>query len=282
MAVADMKLDFGGRVLDLSTPRIMGVLNVTPDSFSDGGRYTEIDAAVEHAERLVDEGADIVDVGGESTRPGAQAVSVQAELDRVIPVIERLSREVDAVISVDTMKPEVMRAACAAGAGLINDVLALRAADAVSVARDCGVPVCLMHMQGEPRTMQQKPYYDDVVAEVSRFLLDRAEACVEAGIQHGRLILDPGFGFGKTQTHNLELFANLSKLVALDYPVLVGVSRKSMLGAILNAPLEERLYGGVAAAAIAAWEGAAIVRVHDVRATRDALRVAGALRQWRT
>lgn len=278
----DVNLDFGGKAIDLSVPRVMGVLNVTPDSFSDGGRYTDIEAAVDHAKRLVEEGADFIDVGGESTRPGAQAVSVQAELDRVIPVIERLSGEVGAVISIDTMKPEVMRAACGAGAGLINDVSALRAAGAIDAARDCAVPVCLMHMQGEPRTMQHNPHYDDVVADVRRFLLARAEACVEAGVQRERLILDPGFGFGKTQGHNLELFARLCEFVALEYPVLVGVSRKSMLGRILDAPLQGRLYGGVAAAAIAAWEGAAIVRVHDVRATCDALRVAGALRQWRT
>ena len=275
------ELHCGGKTLDLSQPRVMGVLNVTPDSFSDGGRFLDVEAAVAHGVRLVNEGADIIDVGGESTRPGARAVSSEAELDRVVPVIERLAGAVDAVISIDTMKPNVMRAACRAGAGFINDVSALRAPGALAAARDCAVPVCLMHMQGEPRTMQKHPHYDDVVAEVSGFLARRAQACVEAGLARERLVLDPGFGFGKTLTHNLELFAHLRELAALGYPLLVGVSRKSMLGQLLDAPLGERLHGGVAAAAIAAWEGASIVRVHDVRATRDALRVAGALRRWR-
>ncbi|MBS0364232.1 MAG: dihydropteroate synthase [Proteobacteria bacterium] len=254
----------------------MGVLNVTPDSFSDGGRYLDADAAVRHALRLVEEGAAIVDVGGESTRPGAPPVDEDEELRRVIPVIERLRGRADVVISVDTSKPAVMRAAHRAGAGLINDVRALQEPGALPAAAATKCAVCLMHMQGEPRTMQQSPHYHDVVAEVGEFLTARAAAARSAGIPAERIAIDPGFGFGKTLQHNLTLLRGLPQLAA-QAPLVAGLSRKSMAGTLTGRPQGERLYGSVALAVIAVLNGARIVRAHDVAATRDALAVAAAV-----
>ncbi len=273
-----MLLDCAGKSLDLSQPQVMGVLNVTPDSFSDGGDFFSTDAALERARRMVEEGAAIIDVGGESTRPGAQPVPLEEELRRVLPVIEALHRSLPVPVSIDTRKPQVMRAAVAAGAGLINDVNALRAEGAAAVAADLGVPVCLMHMQGEPQSMQTAPRYTDVVDEVIGFLLDRAEACIAAGVARQRILLDPGFGFGKTAGHNLRLLRYLDRLTAQGYPVLVGLSRKSLIGQILDLPVDKRLYPGVALAVLAVWQGAAIVRSHDVRETREAIRMCRAVR----
>lgn len=276
-----MQLDCAGKILDLSTPRVMGILNLTPDSFSDGGRFNRLDAALRHAEAMVAEGADIIDVGGESTRPGAAAVSTAEELDRVIPVIEKLAARIPVPISIDTSKPDVMREAVSAGAGLINDVQALQAEGALTAAADTGVSVCLMHMQGNPRSMQIEPRYADVVAEVQRFLVNRATACVTAGIPHSKLIVDPGFGFGKTLEHNLRLLRGLPALAATGLPVLVGLSRKSMIGQLLgqgsSKPVEERLYGSLAAHVIAARSGARILRVHEVKPTVEALRIVAAV-----
>jgi len=256
---------------------VMGVLNVTPDSFWDGGRYVSADAAVARAVTLAHEGADIIDVGGESTRPGAAPVSEHEELARVIPVIERLRRELDRPVSIDTSKPGVMRAAVAAGAAMINDVHALRRPGALQAAAGLGVPVCLMHMQGEPGTMQAAPQYRDVVAEVCAFLRQRASACIAAGIDRRRLVLDPGFGFGKTLQHNLELLRRLRELVALGFPVLAGLSRKTMIGQLLGQPEDRRLFGSVALAMIARQQGARIIRVHDVAETVEVLKVADAV-----
>jgi dihydropteroate synthase len=272
-----VRLTCGNRVLDLSRPAVMGVLNVTPDSFSDGGRFATRGAALAQARSLHAAGARIVDVGGESTRPGADPVGEQEELDRVLPVIEALVRELDVVVSIDTMKPGVMRAAVAAGAGLINDVKALREPGALEAAGEGEAAVCLMHMQGEPRTMQAQPMYADVVAEVSEFLLDRAHTCVQAGIGRERIALDPGFGFGKTLAHNLALLAGLSRVAGAGYPLLVGLSRKSMLGKLLGREVEARLPGSLALATIAVLQGARIVRSHDVAETLDAVRVAQAV-----
>ncbi|HBH36633.1 MAG TPA: dihydropteroate synthase, partial [Gammaproteobacteria bacterium] len=250
----------------------------TPDSFSDGGMFIKPSDALKHAVRMVDEGAAIIDVGGESTRPGAQSVSLQQELDRVIPVIEALTSELFVPVSIDTSKPEVMREAATAGAGMINDVCALSAEGAIEAANESQIPVCLMHMQGEPRSMQQQPHYHDVVEDVSCFLQQRADACQAAGIPAQRILLDPGFGFGKTLQHNLLLLQNLESLTALGYPLLVGLSRKSMIGQILDERgVDQRLYGSLAAAVIAAIKGASILRVHDVRATVDAMRVTTAV-----
>jgi dihydropteroate synthase len=254
--------------------RIMGVLNVTPDSFSDGGRFERLDAALTGARNMLDQGAAIIDVGGESTRPGAQPVTVDDELERVIPVIEAIESELSASISIDTSKPEVMEAAVAAGATMINDVMALRADGAIETARDLQMPVCLMHMQGLPRTMQKNPRYDDVVAEVREFLLRRIDACVSAGMDTDKLIIDPGFGFGKTLQHNLTLLANLGVLVETGYPVMTGLSRKSMIAAMLDRPVDGRAAASAALALIAVQKGAAVVRVHDVAETADALNVA--------
>jgi dihydropteroate synthase len=256
----------------------MGILNITPDSFSDGGMCERREAALVHARRMVEEGAAIIDIGGESTRPGAASVSEQEELDRVIPVVESLSRELEVPLSIDTSKPRVMREAVASGAGLINDVLALRAPAALDTAVSLQVPVCLMHMRGEPRTMQQAPEYADVVGEVGDFLASRIQACVAAGMPRARLLVDPGFGFGKTLEHNLQLLKRLDTLQMLGVPVLVGLSRKSMIGTLLgDAPVDQRVYGSVAAALLAVLKGAVLVRTHDVRATVDALRVATAV-----
>lgn len=265
--------------LDLSLPQVMGILNVTPDSFSDGGLHLSVSAALSHAEKMCDEGAVIIDVGGESTRPGAREVGEAEELDRVLPVVEAIARNLPVLVSIDTSKPRVMQQAVAHGAGMINDVFALRAEGALAMAATLGVTVCLMHMQGIPRTMQNAPFYDDVVVDVERFLLERAAVVEAAGIAREQIVLDPGFGFGKTVEQNLTLFNALPRLCALGFPILVGVSRKSMFGKILNREVDQRLHGSVAAAALAAWMGAKIVRAHDVAATVDALRFAAALRQ---
>lgn len=273
-----MKLDCAGKTLDLSQPRVMGVLNVTPDSFSDGGRFADREAAIAQARALCDAGAALIDIGGESTRPGAAPVPLQQELDRVIPVIEALAPRLPVPISVDTSKPEVMREAVRAGAGLINDVCALTQPGALDAAAATGVPVCLMHMQGEPRSMQANPRYGDVVAEVRDHLAARVAACVQAGIPRERLLLDPGFGFGKDLSHNLRLLGRLEDLAALGLPLLIGVSRKRMFGDLLGRPLERRLVPSVVAAVLAAQQGAAVVRVHDVADTADALKLMMAVR----
>jgi dihydropteroate synthase len=273
-----LRLVCADRVLDLSRPVVMGVLNVTADSFSDGGRFRNLDAARAHGRAMVAAGAAIIDVGGESTRPGADPVSLKEELDRVVPVIEALRREVDAVISIDTMKPEVMRTAVAAGAGLVNDVLALQAPGALEAVAATNAAVCLMHMQGTPRNMQSAPRYTDVVTEVGAFLRARADACVAAGVGADRIALDPGFGFGKTLQHNLALLAGLPGLAAGKFPLLVGLSRKSMLGKLLGRPVEQRLAGSLALATIATLHGARIIRCHDVAETCDAVTVAFATR----
>ena len=260
--------------LRLSRPAVMGVLNVTPDSFSDGGRFAVADAAVRHALRMADEGAAIIDIGGESTRPGAEPVNEQEELDRVVPVIEAIRRELDIPVSVDTSKPAVMRAAADAGADMINDVYALRGEGALETAVELQKPVCLMHMQGEPRTMQNEPKYTDVVADVTQFLAQRVQQCIAAGVAGDLIIIDPGFGFGKTPAHNIELLANLRQLLDVGPPVLIGVSRKATLGAITGRDVRSRLAASLAAAVLAVNAGASIVRVHDVAETVDALRVA--------
>ena len=265
------------KTLDLSTPVVMGVLNVTPDSFSDGGRFLSPAAAIEQGLRLAAEGAALIDVGGESTRPGAAPVSVAEELARVVPVVRALSERTTDVISVDTSKPQVMQAAAAAGAGLINDVRALREPGALAAARASGCAVCLMHMQGEPGTMQQAPSYRDVLAEVQAFLGERVDACLAAGLQPDQLLIDPGFGFGKTFEHNLTLLRGLAELARADVPLAVGLSRKALLGKLTGRATHERLYGSVALAVIAALHGARLIRAHDVAATVDALKVVAAL-----
>ena len=265
-----------GRALPVVGERtlIMAVLNVTPDSFSDGGRHATTDAAVAHALRLVEEGADVLDVGGESTRPGADAVSVEDELQRVVPVIERLARETNVPISVDTSKPEVMRAAVEVGAGMINDVRALSEPGAMEAASALGVPVVLMHMKGEPRSMQEAPTYDDVVGDVHRFLAERIFAAEMAGIDKKRIVVDPGFGFGKTREHNLLLLSRMDRFVGLGVPVLAGLSRKRLIGELTGRDVPaDRVHGSVAAHLVAAQRGARLVRVHDVAATVDALKV---------
>lgn len=255
----------------------MGVLNVTPDSFSDGGQWLGKSEAIEHAIAMQDAGADIIDVGGESTRPGAQAVSLQQELARVLPVIEAITAQLTVPVSIDTSKPEVMRQAVAAGAGMINDVYALQLEGAVETAAELAVPVCLMHMRGKPRVMQQDPVYSNVAAEVRQFLLERAKHCEENGILKESIILDPGFGFGKNLQHNIELFHALPSLVETGYPILVGVSRKAMIGQLTGRATNDRMPGSITAAALAALQGASIVRVHDVAETLDALRVVNSL-----
>lgn len=256
----------------------MGVVNVTPDSFSDGGRFFDPARALDHARALLADGADILDVGGESTRPGAAPTSEAEELDRVLPLVERLANE-GAIVSIDTMKPAVMRAAIDAGASMVNDIRALQEPGAIEAASAHGVAVCLMHMQGAPRTMQQAPAYDDVVREVGDFLLARAQACEEAGIARERIAVDPGFGFGKTLEHNLDLLRGLPEIAALGYPVLAGLSRKAMIGSLTGRDVGDRLAGSIAAALAAVERGASIVRVHDVRETADALRVWRAVEQ---
>lgn len=251
----------------------MGILNITPDSFSDGGDFVSVECALERAEQMVAEGAAIIDVGGESTRPGAEPVSEALEIARVVPVIEALVARVEVPISIDTSKPGVMRAAARAGAGLVNDVFALRAPQALAAAAETGLPVCLMHMQGEPRTMQQQPQYRDVVADVIAFLQSRIDACEQVGIPRHRLLVDPGFGFGKTLAHNLTLLARLELIGRLGLPLLVGLSRKSMLGALTGRGIDARVSAGVAAATLALARGATIIRTHDVAAACDAVRV---------
>ncbi len=263
--------------LELPDLAVMGILNVTPDSFSDGGQFDKPGAARRHAAAMADEGASLIDIGGESTRPGARGVSEQEELDRVIPVIETVRSVTDVPISIDTSKPGVMREAVAAGAALINDVRALREEGAIEAAAELDVAVCLMHMQGRPRTMQQDPDYDDVVAEIAAFLTDRADQCLAAGIGAQSICVDPGFGFGKTVAHNVELLANLRQLRSLGYPLLVGVSRKSTLGKLTEREVEERVPASIAAAAVAALNGAQVIRAHDVRATVDAMKVVQAV-----
>lgn len=259
--------------LDLSSPVVMGVLNVTPDSFSDGGKFVRLDAAIRHAERMFADGAGIVDVGGESTRPGAASVTSQEEVDRVVPVVEAISDRFEIVVSVDTSKAAVMREAAHAGADMINDVYALRGEGAVPEVADLGVAVCLMHMQGDPATMQANPQYGDVTAEIAAFLEERVAACEAAGILRERITIDPGFGFGKTRAHNARLLAELSALASLGLPLLVGLSRKKTLGEITGRPVDQRVAAGLAAAVLAVVRGAHIVRTHDVGPTVDALRV---------
>ena len=268
--------------IDLSRPKVMGVLNVTPDSFSDGGKFNSLDAALRQAEQMVAQGAVFIDVGGESTRPGAAEISIDEELSRVCPVVEKISKNLDVVISVDTSTPELMIESVALGAGLINDVRALQREGAQSAALNLGVPVCIMHMQGSPEMMQNNPLYSSVVSNVADFLMKRADQLVQAGFDRDKIIIDPGFGFGKTLEHNLQLLNSIDRLVFPElvdkrYPVLVGVSRKSMIGEILDKPIDDRLIGSVAAATIAAYKGASILRVHDVKETVDALAVVQAL-----
>lgn len=272
-----MNLHCGQFTLDLSSPRVMGILNVTPDSFSDGGNYSQTDLAVTQAHKLIAEGADILDIGGESTRPNAEPVSLQEELGRVIPVIEALASKIDVPISIDTYKPAVMRAAIAAGASIVNDVKALQEDGAVAAVASADVAVCLMHMQGEPQNMQDDPHYDDVVKQVVAFLLERTAICEQAGIQKNRLLIDPGFGFGKTRANNITLIQQLDMLVKTGFPVLVGLSRKSVLGQMTGNDIDARLYASVSAAVVSAMNGAKILRVHDVKATVEALKVVSAI-----
>jgi len=264
------------RELDLERCKLMAILNMTPDSFSDGGKFIGIDAALRQVAAMLADGADIIDVGGESTRPGAQKVSLEQELERVLPVIELIRQEFDTVISVDTYKAEVMRAAVAAGADMINDVKALQAEGSLVTAAALQVPVCLMHMQGQPDSMQQAPHYRDVVVDVRAFLKQRVQACLDAGIPSSQLILDPGFGFGKTQLHNYQLLSRLHEISFDGLPLLAGMSRKSMIGQLLNRNTSERLAGSIACATIAVMHGARIIRAHDVKETADAIAVAQA------
>ncbi len=275
-------LNCAGRVLDLSRPRVMGILNVTPDSFSDGGAVfsagkVALDKVLQRAAQMVADGADLIDIGGESTRPGAIAVSTQEEMDRVLPVIELLVHELDVVLSVDTSNPEVMLEAAAKGVGFINDVRALQRPGAIGAAAATGLPACLMHMRGEPRSMQLDPHYGDVVGEVAAFLAQRIEACTKLGVARRNIVIDPGFGFGKTTQHNLALLNRLPQLQTLGCPILVGLSRKSMIGTILDRPVDGRMAGSLALAALAVQRGAVIFRVHDVRETNDVVRLCTAV-----
>ncbi|OSM99389.1 MULTISPECIES: dihydropteroate synthase [Lonsdalea] len=268
-----MKLNARGSIIDLSCPQVMGILNVTPDSFSDGGQHNTLDKALFHAQDMIVAGATFIDVGGESTRPGADEVSVAEELDRVAPVVEALSQRFDVWISVDTSKPDVITAAAAAGAHLINDVRSLQEPGALDAAAATQLPVCLMHMQGLPQTMQQAPHYDDLMKDVFTFFEHHLGRCIAAGIPREQILLDPGFGFGKNLQHNYSLLAQMESLHQFGLPLLVGMSRKSMIGQLLNVPPKERVHGSVACAVIAALKGARIIRVHDVKATVDAMRV---------
>ncbi|WP_312257502.1 dihydropteroate synthase [Stutzerimonas nitrititolerans] len=271
------RLPCGSRVLDLSRPQVMGILNVTPDSFSDGGQHASLDAALRHAAAMVVAGATLIDVGGESTRPGARAVSPLEELERVAPVVEAIAREFDVIISVDTSTPAVIRESARLGAGLINDVRSLTRDGALDAAADTGLPVCLMHMRGEPGDMQNDPRYENVTEAVFQFLSERMAACAAAGISPERVVLDPGFGFAKTLAHNLSLFKHMESLHELGRPLLVGVSRKSMVGQALGRDVDERLYGSLALAALAVAKGAHILRVHDVAETVDVVRMIAAV-----
>ncbi|WP_421234361.1 dihydropteroate synthase [Aeromonas enteropelogenes] len=268
-----MQLISKGLSLSLDRPHVMGILNVTPDSFSDGGNFNQLERAMTHARQMVADGATLIDIGGESTRPGAPDVSEQEELDRVIPIVERLVRECNVMVSLDTSKAAVMREGCKAGAHLINDVRALQEPGALLAAAEADVPVCLMHMQGRPRTMQVEPHYDDLLEEVKAFFDERIAVCEAAGIGREKLLLDPGYGFGKTLAHNYQLLAAQKELLCYGLPLLVGMSRKSMIGNLLARPVDERLAGSLACALIGMQQGARIIRVHDVRATMDALRV---------
>ena len=271
------KILIAGRFrLELGRPLIMGVVNVTPDSFSDGGRYFTSDEAIRQAWRLVEDGAELLDIGGESSRPGAESVSVQDEIDRILPVVRAL-RDADVPVSIDTVKPDVMKAALDAGASMVNDINALRVPAALKAVAASDAAICLMHMQGNPRTMQQEPSYENVIVEVKTYLVDRARAVMVAGVDCDRIVLDPGFGFGKSLEHNLDLLGRLDEIAALGFPTMAGLSRKSMLGAITGRSVDDRLHASVAAALLAAERGASILRVHDVAATRDALAVRDAL-----
>jgi dihydropteroate synthase len=267
------RLNFSNSLVDLSTPQVMGILNVTPDSFSDGGKYTQFDYALEQAQQMIADGATIIDIGGESTRPGAKAVSENDELARVIPVLKAIKQRFNIVVSIDTSKASVMSAAIDAGADMINDVRALQNDGCLAAIANSNIPVCLMHMQGIPKNMQNSPSYDDVINDIIVFFQQRIETCISAGIARERLILDPGFGFGKTLEQNFYLLANLSKFNQLSLPLLAGLSRKSMIGNLLNREVEQRLAGSLATAIIAAQQGAHIIRVHDVQETVDALKV---------
>lgn len=266
-------MQFKDKFVDLSNPKVMGILNVTPDSFSDGGAFTQMEQALKQVQNMLAGGATFIDVGGESTRPGAKDVSLQEELDRVIPVIEAIRQRFDCVISIDTSKALVMAEAVRAGAALINDVRALQDEGALKAASEAQVPVCLMHMQGQPRTMQTAPDYNNVLVDVIAFLQQRISSCLQAGIKPSNIIIDPGFGFGKTVAHNYQLLANLHQLTQLDAAILIGLSRKSMIGAVLDRPTDERLAGSISGALLAAQQGAQIIRVHDVKETVDALKI---------
>lgn len=276
-ALYPTRLPCGNRVLDLARTHVMGILNVTPDSFSDGGRFSRRDAALRHAQAMVAAGATLIDVGGESTRPGARMVSPLEELERIAPVVEVINRELDVIISVDTSTPAVIREAARLGAGLINDVRSLRRDGALDAAAATGLPVCLMHMRGEPENMQNDPQYQNLMAEVRAFLVERMDQCAKVGIPHERIILDPGFGFAKNLQHNLSLFKHMEDLHELGRPLLVGVSRKSMIGQVLGRPVAERLSGGLALAVMAMIKGARILRVHDVAETIDVVRMIAAV-----
>lgn len=266
-------LDCAGKALDISRTVIMGVINVTPDSFSDGGKFSSLDNAIKQAELFVDQGVDIIDIGGESTKPNAQPVSLDEELGRVIPIIEALSQRIDKPISIDTYKPEVMSRAVDAGAGLINDVYGLRKKGALEAAKKANVPVCIMHMLNDPTTMQQAPQYDNIIAHIIEFLQERIDACENAGISRDKIWVDPGFGFGKTLEHNIALLNNLDKFSVLNVPVLAGLSRKSMIGQLLGLDVDDREYASIALALMSVQAGAKIVRVHDVKGTHDAIRM---------
>lgn len=269
-----MQIKFNEQIMDLTFPHVMGILNMTPDSFSDGGHYNNLDAAIRHVDNMIQAGATFIDVGGESTRPGAQEVSIDEELERVVPIVEKINKYFDVWISVDTSKPDVITESAKAGAHLINDIRALTEPGALQAAQQTGLPVCLMHMQGEPKTMQHEPsYQSDIYQEVEQFFIQHIERCVVAGIDRQKIILDPGFGFGKTLQHNYRLLAKLANFNQLGLPLLVGMSRKSMIGQLLNVPPLERTIGSVSCAVIAAMNGAKIIRVHDVKETFDALRI---------
>ena len=269
-----MEIRFNNQIMDLSFPQVMGIVNMTPDSFSDGGNYNNLDDAMRRVDNMIQAGATFIDIGGESTRPGAAIVSVEEELDRVVPLVEKVARYFDVWISVDTSKPQVMIESAKAGAHLINDIRALTESGAVEAAAQTGLPVCIMHMQGDPQTMQNAPHYQqDIYHEVDEFFAQHINRCINAGIEREKIILDPGFGFGKTLAHNYRLLATLEKFHHFHLPLLVGMSRKSMIGQVLNVPPKERILGSVSCAVIAAMKGAQIIRVHDVKETFDALRI---------
>ncbi|WP_448214033.1 dihydropteroate synthase [Colwellia sp. MEBiC06753] len=272
-------LQCGDKELSLESPQVMGILNITPDSFSDGGKFNSNSAALAQVEAMITQGAAIIDIGGESTRPGAQAVELQQELDRVVPIVEAIKQRFDTIVSVDTSKAQVMAESIKAGAGIINDVRALQNAGCIEAVAESNIPICLMHMQGLPRTMQHNPQYDDVVNDVIAFIEQRIDECESYGIARERILVDPGFGFGKTLEQNYQLLNRLDEFNSMNLPLLVGMSRKSMIGNLLNADVEQRLAGSLAAAMISAQKGAKIIRVHDVKATVDALTVLQAAMQ---